>query len=770
MRLIGLLFILVVCMTSLSAQTSVLDSTNVEELRAMAARLNERFLRKHAEAVAKAQQEGWPIHERGEKGKAFALMWLDDNGKPVYYETDNLNAAKTVSTDDVWPGGSAGFSLEGNGMIAGEWDEDAVRSTHQELTGRIIQQDGETTLSDHSTHVAGTILASGVDANAHGMAPKATLHAYDWDNDDSEMANAASNGLLISNHSYGSSVGWYFFGLLWAGDESISSQEDYKFGFYNDEAARRDSIAYNAPYYLIMKSAGNNRGEGSNSNGHEVDGGADGYDCLGPETTAKNILVVGAVDDIPNGYTQPSDVVMSSFSGWGPTDDGRIKPDLVANGIGVYSSISTGDADYDSYDGTSMATPNATGSLLLMQEHYHTLSGGSYMKAATLKALAIHTADEAGTADGPDYKFGWGLLNTRKAVALIDSVWKDQKEHTIQERSLSNGGTYSLQVYSDGTQPLRVTICWTDPPGTPPAPALDPPDIMLVNDLDLRITSGGSTYYPWKFASPDPNAPSETATTGDNIRDNVEQVYIASPPAGTYTITVSHKGTLYNGGPQAFSLIMSGGNYSDQSLPVSLTAFEATAGNGLVILNWVTESETNNLGFNVYRSQNKDGKYRLISSFKENKNLEGLGNSAGGKDYRYIDTDVKNGQTYWYRLEDVSLAGAKKQHGPVKAQPSADSPLTYKSLFPPERFNLRQNYPNPFNPVTHITVDIARAGQVTLDVYNIRGQKVAELIKGYREAGSYNVTFDGSGLSSGMYFYRLNAPGFTDVKRMLLVK
>ncbi len=769
MRFSRMLFVLLFGFNFILAQDAVLDRTNVKELKEMAKRWEERFLRKHAEAVARAQQEGWIIHEKDEYGKEFAIMWLDDTGNPIYFETDNLNAAKTVSTDDVWPGGSAGFSLEGDGMIAGEWDGDAVRGTHQELTGRIFQQDGENTLSDHSTHVAGTILAAGVDANAHGMAPKAILHAYDWDNDESEMANAAANGLLISNHSYGQVVGWYNL-IFWAGDPNISDQEDYKFGFYGDLTARWDSIAYNAPYYQIMKSAGNNRGESGVNNDHEVDGGADGYDCIGPRGVAKNVITVGAVDDIPNGYSQPSDVVMSSFSGWGPTDDGRIKPDIVANGIGVYSSIASGDANYDTYDGTSMATPNATGSLLLLQEHYHALSGGNYMRAATLKALVIHTADEAGAADGPDYKFGWGLLNTRKAVALIDSVWKDQKEHTIQERSLANGGTYSIQVYSDGTQPLRATICWTDPPGTPPAPALDPPDIMLVNDLDLRITNGANTYYPWKFASPDPNAPSETATTGDNIRDNVEQVYIASPSPGTYTITVSHKGALYNGGPQDFSLIVSGGNYSDQSLPVSLTSFKATAGNGLVILDWKTESETNNLGFNILRSQNENGVYQLITSFKNNKELEGLGSSATGKDYRFIDTEVTNGQTYWYRLEDVSLTGAKKQHGPVMAKPSADSPLTYESLFPPERFSLQQNYPNPFNPITHIRVDIAQPQKVQLTVYDLRGRKVAELLNGYHQTGRYVVTFDGSGLPSGVYFYRLTAGDFSDVKRMLLLK
>ena len=752
-------------------QDVVLENTNIENLKEMAKRFQEKYERQKAEALAKAQQEGWIVRKELGKGKVMELMSLDAYGNPVYYITDNLNAAKTISTNNVWPGGSAGLSLDGSGMIAGEWDEGQVLASHQELTGRITQKDSPSDTSDHSTHVAGTILASGVQANAHGMATAAHLDAYDWDNDDSEMSTAASAGLLISNHSYGIGVGWYFFGLLWAGDENISSEEDYKFGFYDtDHSQAWDQIAFDAPYFLIMKSAGNDRGEGSNSNGHEVDGGANGYDCIGPQGVAKNILTIGAVDDITTGWTQSSDVVMSSFSSWGPTDDGRIKPDLVANGVGVYSCISTGNTDYDTFDGTSMATPNATGSLLLLQQHYKALSGGTPMRAATLKALAIHTADEAGDGPGPDYRFGWGLINTEKAALLIDSVWTDQKESTIKEESLSEGGTYSIQVTSDGSKPLRATICWTDPPGTPVAAQLDPPDIMLVNDLDLRITGNSTTYYPWKFDSPDPNTPSNTATTGDNIRDNVEQVLIASPSSGTYTITVSHKGTLTDG-PQAFSLIMSGAYYSDASLPVEMASFTATGGNKLAVLNWKTESEIDNLGFNIYRSRNKTEGYEQIANFKSDKDLKGLGSSSVGKTYQYYDFDLENNTAYWYKIEDVSINGQSGLHGPVTAFTDASSSLTKESLLPPDDFQLAQNYPNPFNPSTNIKYQLPKQANVRIVVFNALGQKVRTLVNERQEAGQYSVTFNASGLSSGIYFYRLTVGSqISQIHKMVLLR
>ena len=114
---------------------------------------------------------------------------------------------------------------------------------------------------------------------------------------------------------------------------------------------------------------------------------------------------------------------MSSFSGWGPTDDGRIKPDICANGVGLYSSYSGSDTQYASISGTSMATPNLSGSLLLLQQHYQNLFGtGSFMRSATLKGLVIHTADEAGSNPGPDYKFGWGLANMATAAQAITAA------------------------------------------------------------------------------------------------------------------------------------------------------------------------------------------------------------------------------------------------------------------------------------------------------------------------------------------------------------
>ena len=247
-------------------------------------------------------------------------------------------------------------------------------------------------------------------------------------------------------------------------------------------------------------------------------------------------------------------MVLSSFSSWGPADDGRIKPDLVADGINVLSSIATSNNAYAIFSGTSMSSPAAAGSGFLLQEYYYRLHR-SFMRSATLKGLLIHTADEAGPADGPDYQFGHGLIDMPKAAAVITSNNTDQ---LIQENTIADAGAFSTPVTASGKGPLIVTICWTDP-----AAAVDEINILnnptrkLVNDLDLRVTGNGTTYLPWVLNRLSPGSP---ATHGDDSLNNMEKIVIPNTiPGQTYYILVTHKGTLRYGS-QAYSLIVSGVN------------------------------------------------------------------------------------------------------------------------------------------------------------------------------------------------------------------
>jgi len=526
--------------------------TNKEALLKFSEEKAIEYAQKRAQAEEYAELNNIPVTFVNDKGVFFELQYISNEGVPMYYKTDNRNAAKTVSTDKVYPGGGAGLSLDGSGITPREWDGGGVRTSHQEFGGRVNQVDNPTSTHWHSTHVAGTIMAAGVQSSAKGMAYNANLRAFDWNSDDSEMASEAAQGALVSNHSYGYGRGWSWTGSgwTWYGTPSISTQEDYKFGFYDSESKNWDQIAANAPYYLIVKSAGNDRNEGPYNGQYPQDGP---YDCIAHGGISKNVLTVGAVHDIPGGYTTPGSVAMSSFSSWGPADDGRVKPDIVANGVGLYSCTDASNSSYTSSDGTSMSAPSATGSMVLLQQHWEDLNGsGNYMTAAALKGLVIHTADEAGTHDGPDYQFGWGLMNTKKAALLIS---EDQNINVIDEAILNEGGTFEMLITSDGTEDIKVTICWTDVPGQPVSPQLDPLDPMLVNDLDLKVTSEGNTYYPWKLNR---NSPSAAATNNtENNVDNVEVVFIENPTAGDYFVTVDHDGTL-SGGTQAFAIIVSG--------------------------------------------------------------------------------------------------------------------------------------------------------------------------------------------------------------------
>jgi hypothetical protein len=179
-----------------------------------------------------------------------------------------------------------------------------------------------------------------------------------------------------------------------------------------------------------------------------------------------------------------------------------------------------------------------------------------------MKALVVHTADEAGPAPGPDYVYGWGLMNAARAAQVLNAQAASSNALThIKQIYLFNGGTVELPVTATGSEPLKVTVCWTDPPGPVSAPGVDANVPALVNDLDVRLLSMMTTHYPWRL---DPSSPAAAATaSGDNDRDNVEQVIVNAPmPGAPYMVQVTHKGTLVddNGLPswQALSLIVSG--------------------------------------------------------------------------------------------------------------------------------------------------------------------------------------------------------------------
>ena len=532
-----------------------------------------------AAAWARAQAEGWdPIGMYADESGGFELMAIHEDELYVY-ETANREAAISVAANaalDIAPvQGSA------QSVTVGIWDQGGVRVTHQEFTGRATIKDNARVVT-HATHAGGTIAAAGVQAAARGMAPDVRLDSYDWNNDLSEMISRAMREpgepgtMQISSHSYGFIAGWANTTSppRWYG--TWGERKAAYFGMYDWYAAQWDDLCYNAPYYLPFKSAGNNRSDAAPAPGasfqyydggwktaayhpdqHPLGDGEEdgGYDSIPLIGNAKNVITVGAIGNAAhNGERALDHAEMTRYSGWGPADDGRVKPDIVAKGSFVYSSRAGHDADYSNMSGTSMATPSAAGSAALLVAAYANLFPGDAILASTLKGLILHTADDLGTP-GPDYVYGWGLMNTEAAMQHLLQHADDPEAGGMIVATAEPDEVHAYRFAWDGQSPVRVTLSWTDPAGRP-VYELDHRVPRLVNDLDLRIVDAeGNAYLPYVL---DPTQPDAPATTGVNTVDNTEQVHVQpAGEEGVFFVEVVAPTTLENG-HQVYSLIVSG--------------------------------------------------------------------------------------------------------------------------------------------------------------------------------------------------------------------
>jgi len=214
---------------------------------------------------------------------------------------------------------------------------------------------------------------------------------------------------------------------------------------------------------------------------------------------------------------------------------------------------------------------------------------------------------------------------------------------------------------------------------------------------------------------------------------------------------------------------------SDQSLPVQATNFLVKADVGSVMLTWDTQSEVDNAGFNILRQDPGATLFRLISSYTNNDSLKGLGTNSTGRAYQFVDNKVKSGATYNYKIQSVSTDGTTKDV----------STLTNIMVDVPKNYALYQNYPNPFNPSTTIRFDLKQTSAVTLEIYNVLGQKVEYWSYGVMGAGRYEKSIAMAQYSSGVYYYRIIAQGnsaqdgsasggdgqkFVSTKKMMVVK
>ncbi len=530
-------------------------------------------LAKHADAeLEKFQEKAFPAiriaHFIIDKSKLSSLAESSAVSyiQPYIAEDTDENLASSqplINVDDVQV---APYSLTGNGQIVGVWEAgDVIRASHQDLTPRVTVAAGQTAdLDDHAAHVAGTIGSSGMsDANAEGMATSVTITSYDSTSDSAEMATAAAEGaasrVRISSHSYskGSGTGWNS-----AGSSFTDNQDN--FGKYDANSQAFDD-AIHSTNLATMVAAGNDRGsvwDGTTFIDVDGDGAADnppadcqqnGYavdgDCIGTIGSAKNTITVGGITTGPARVYSPS--------GFGPTDDGRIKPDVMAQANNVYSLGGSADNDYGNSSGTSMATPAVSGTAALIREE--AANNGMDLSAASMKAILIQTAqDLVATTDGggalhsdtgPDFATGWGTVD---ALAAMDLLRRAGGPGVIED-SLSEGDVkdYAFHVPAGETE-LKVTLAWTDPAGDS---SLASDVAQLVNDLDLVLIEpdGVTEHQPWIL---DPANPEVAAVRngGDDDINPVEQVSVENPTEGTWTARVVTDGALMDDLEQPFAL------------------------------------------------------------------------------------------------------------------------------------------------------------------------------------------------------------------------
>jgi len=214
--------------------------------------------------------------------------------------------------------------------------------------------------------------------------------------------------------------------------------------------------------------------------------------------------------------------------------------------------------------------------------------------------------------------------------------------------------------------------------------------------------------------------------------------------AGNYTVTIQGEGP--NGTPvhrRTVSL--------DVVVPVELTSFSANINGDDVTLNWITASEVNNQGFEVQREM-QNGEFGIIGF------VEGNGTTTEIQNYSFTDENLLPG-THAYRLKQVDFDGTSELSDVIEVE-----------VLTPIEYSLSQNYPNPFNPSTTISYSIPADGYVTLRVYDVLGNEVASLVDEQKQSGIFDVHFNASALSSGVYYYTLKASEFTSTKKLVLMK
>jgi len=471
--------------------------------------------------------------------------------------------------------------------------DDGQLGPHIDLQGRLYNYAADPApFGTHGDGVAGIVGGAGnLDPTKKGMAAGADLYSLDYVNDfqDLTLPLHLDEGVTITNSSYsdGCNAGY-----------TLATQTV-------------DQQIFEHPTLMHVFSAGN-------SNGLNCGYGAGNQwaNITGGHKMAKNAIATANVF---------ADATLETSSSRGPAYDGRLKPDITANGQDQESLDPNN--EYQVFGGTSGAAPGIAGCLAQLTHAYRTIQGVDDAPSALLKATILNTANEMGNV-GPDFKFGWGLINTWRALLLLE------QNQWLEGDADQNGVlTHTIQI-PNGVKEAKIMLYWAEPP-SPENNAK-----ALLNDLDLTVANtSGTVSLPWKLnPTPNPSILDTPAGKGRDSLNNVEQVLIENPVAGTYTIRIN--GTEVPFGPQHYYIVW---EFIKDEIKVTYPA----GGEGLV------PGEVERIHWDAYGNT---GMFTLRASLDGGVTFGNIANVTGDK--RMYDWTVPN--TVSGKVYIMAIRGAKR--------------------------------------------------------------------------------------------------------------
>jgi hypothetical protein len=640
--------------------------------------------------------------------------------------------------ESVWAQG-----IHGEGQIVAEMDTgvrhtscyfsdpegDPFGNNHRKIQDYSLYGNGVGggTQDDHShgTHVGGTVCGdddSGTYDQYNGSAYNARLVVQDCDTGGS--FGTPSNMIPALQDAYNAGARFHTNSWGYYGDDSYSAQ-----------AQDIDEFMWDNPDFLVLVAIGNEGGGGMRS-----------------PSTAKNCVTVGGTDRGTSAHN------MYGNSSCGPTDDGRRKPTVIAPAMNILSASNSSSCYYSSKTGTSMATPAMAACAALVRQYYmdgfHPTgaanAGDAFTPSAALIKATLVASGEPMTGSGvtgyPDNWQGWGRVLLENALYFSgDDTGLDVYEHS----GIGTGQIYSQSFYL-GTKPARFVLVWTDPEASLSA------NPALINNLNLRVTdpAGRAQYWGNNFSG----GQSVPGGSADGV--NVVEVVHVNNPASQGWWTVEVIGQNVPTGPQPFAVTVRG---SGLNIPVDLGSFNGShvPDRGGVLLEWRTESERDNLGFFVLRSDALGGDYRRINESI----IEGAGTTALPTSYSYVD-GVSEPGVFYYKLQQVDSDGAARTYGPIAV--SLGQPV-------PERFGLGPAVPNPSDGAMALSFSIPQRTSVRLAVYDVTGRLVNVLLDDDQQAASHRILWDGKDMagtrvSAGRYVFRLEGDDYVGTLPVVILE